>query len=101
MRVKRMRRAAVAAALVAALFLALPAEGAGLGRGAAGDPGLFERAWSWLAGWLAPAGGSPRDGAQSPGGWRRAVGADGIHIDPNGNTTTVSCPPGGCVETHG
>jgi hypothetical protein len=86
-----MRRAAAAVALAAALCLALPAEAAGFHRGGETGPGLIERAWSWLAGWIEP-------DAPKPGGWANAVGKDGIHIDPDGRNAVNPCPADGCAS---
>ena len=85
MRQTIVRRALAAAALAATLALAGPAEAAGWrGEG----PDLFERVWSWITAWVAPAGGGP------------AVTKDGRCIDPNGGgprcsgTTTIPDPSG-------
>jgi hypothetical protein len=95
-----MRHAAAAVALAAALFLALPAEAAGFRHGDA-NPGLIERALSWLAGWMKPE-------APKPGGWTNAVGKDGGAIDPNGRSTAAKTPcsagvreDGGCLDPNG
>jgi hypothetical protein len=93
-----MRRAVTAAALAAALLLTVPAAAAGPGWDG-GAPGLFARAWQWIAGWLAPDAGPRPAGGSLPGGWTHAAGQDGIHIDPNGRDGAATpCTGDGCVR---
>jgi len=85
-----MRRAAALAVLAAGLFLPLPSEAAGQRRGPS-TPSLLERAWKWVAAWVAPEAGTRPEPI-------RVFGADGGHIDPNGNNSAVPpCPPEGCL----
>lgn len=94
---KRIRCVVAAVIMAMALLAAGPAEAAG---GNGDDlPGLLDRAWYWLAGWLSGAPGSEPAG---PEGLRGVFEKDGPHVDPNGTPTGgggQSGPTGGGAGT--
>lgn len=99
MKRKWMRRAAVAAALMATLALAAPAWASGRAPSRAPEPGIFQAVWQWIV-QLWPA---PEAGQAAPQRWEKNSGM----IDPDGNPkpsatgSCSSCDNSGGVDPDG